>query len=335
MKSSCLSLRSIFFLISLSFLFNTTVFAHSNTYSNTSSETPSLIVNILQIVEHEALNQTRKGIEEELKNAGIQYRYESAQGNPALASQIAQKFKGDRPNAMVGIGTTATQALIASNRQCDIPIIFSSVTDPVGSRIVTQLKHPSACITGVSNFIPPKQQFALFKKILPKLKRLGIIYNPGETNSVSLLSTMTKEATPFGIELINAGAYNTKEVVDATLSLINKVDAIFINNDNTALSAFDAIINIATPHKIPVFVSDTDMLSKGALAALGPKQYELGKQTGKMIIELLLQKKSPQEISVQFPEKIELHLNLKIADALHIKIPTEIQKEATYLYDNK
>lgn len=287
-------------------------------------------VTILQIVEHEALNTTRRGIEDELATMGILFEYESAQGNPALASQIAQKFAGSIPAVMIGIGTTATQALISSNRKQKIPIIFSSVTDPIGSHIVSNLNIPGSNVTGVSNYINPSQQFKVFKQILPKMTRLGVIYNPGEANSVSIIETMSKEITPFGIQIITSGAHTSAEISEATLSLINKVDALFINNDNTALSAFDAITKIAAQHSIPVFVSDTAMLSKGALAALGPNQYDIGRQTGKMVIEVL-KGKTPGSLAVVFPEKVELHLNLKAAEKLEIQFSEELRKTATVI----
>lgn len=298
-------------------------------YADATSHTQRPRVSILQIVEHEALNATRKGIEDELLESGknIDVTYETAQGNPSLAAQIAQKFIGSSPDVVVGIGTTATQSLISSNRQNKIPLIFSSVTDPVGARIVSNLTHPGNHLSGVSNYIEPDRQFTLFKKILPNMERLGIIYNPGEANSVSLMDSMEKAAKQYGIKLIPATANSSAMVADAALSLNNRVDAIFINNDNTALSAFDSIVKIANQNKIPVFVSDTDMVTKGALASLGPDQYALGRQTGRMVLKVLNQV-DPGTLPVLFPEKVEFYLNLKASQRLGIKIPASVVQEA-------
>ncbi len=299
--------------------------SNSNFNSNSDANLKPIKIAILQIVEHEALNATRRGIVDELKASGKNFDivYESAQGNPALASQIAQKFVGMSPEILVGLGTTATQSLISSNRTQKIPLIFSSVTDPISSRIVKNLKEPGDSVTGASNYIDPQRQFETFKEILPNLKRLGVIYNPGEANSVVLLDSMEKIAPNLGLTLVNAAANGSVQVADATLSLIGKVDAIFINNDNTALSAFDSIVKIATQHDIPVFVSDTDMLNKGALAALGPDQYDLGRQTGKLILRVL-EENNPGSIPVLFPEKVELLINFKAAKALNLTIPQSV-----------
>jgi putative ABC transport system substrate-binding protein len=279
-------------------------------------------VTILQIVEHPALNITRQGIIDELANHGIDIIYQSAQGNTQMAMQIAHYFTNTTPNFLVGIGTIATQALIAANRSSNIPIVFSSVTDPKAVGVVQNLKNPEGNITGVSNDYDPLVQFKFFKKIIPSLNKLGIIYNPGETNSVLLLERMKIAARKMNIELILAPANHSAEVPNATRLLLTKTQAIFINNDNTALSAFDTIIKITRHHDVPVFCSDTDMVNRGALAALGPDQYQIGRQTGKLILQILAGK-TPNTLAVLFPTKEQIKINYPEAMRLKIDIPAE------------
>jgi len=298
---------------------------------------PKKQVAVLQIVEHPALDAARLGIQDELKEnlyiegKNLNWEYQSAQGNPALASQIAEKFIGSNPDVVIGIGTTATQALMSANRVSAIPVVFSSVTDPVGSKIVTDLKNPEG-VTGVSNFIDTRIQFELFKKILPNLSKLGIIYNPGESNSVSLVKKMKVAAKNFKIELVMTTANSSVEVPSSAQQLIGKVDAIFINNDNTALSAFQSIVKIGNKHSVPVFVSDTDMVQQGALAAIGPNQYQVGRLTGKIVLKIL-QGESTRNIPVLFPEQTELFLNGRAAKILNIKLDDSLKNEAQGFID--
>lgn len=296
----------------------------SSTATGNSSEN---IIYILQLVEHPALDATRQGIIDELKKAGIAVRYENAQNNSALAAQIAQKFMSKSPKAVIGIPTLAAQALVAANRPNTVPIVFSSVTDPLSARLVSNLKKHKENVTGVSNFIEPDKQFEAFKKILPDLKTVGVIYNPGEPNSLSLNDSMQKAAKLYNIQIVFAPANNTVEVPQATRQLLSKVDAIFINNDNTALSAFKAITQIAKTKKIPVFVSDTDMISEGALAALGPNQYEIGRQTAKLLLQILQGEKA-ENLPVLFPDKTELFINTGVAKELGITVPDSILEES-------
>ncbi len=291
-------------------------------------------VGIVQVIEHPALDQTRQGIMDELADAGfapsktIQSFYESAQGNPALATQIVQKFAGQKVNVIVAIGTTPAQAAAQVTHTTNIPVIFASVTDPVGTKLVIDPKKPEQNVTGVSNFIEVERQLKVFRKILPSMRRLGVVYNPGEANSVTLLEKMQAATKEEGIALVIAPASKTSEVLTAAQNLVGKVDAIFVNNDNTALAAFDAVAKVGSENKIPVFVSDVDCLNKGALAALGPDQYQLGRQTGRMIVKILKGEKNPTSLPVEWPEKVTLKLNLDVANRLGIQFLDELVSEA-------
>ncbi|HCJ12257.1 MAG: hypothetical protein A2Y14_02730 [Verrucomicrobia bacterium GWF2_51_19] len=264
------------------------------------------LICISQIVEHPALNETRRGICDVLKASefNVSIRYENAQGSTLLANEIAQKILGLKPRVIVAIGTTSAQCFVQGSKKDTIPVIFSSVTDPLGSQIVESLEKPKN-ITGVSNWIPLEPQIEAFLKIKPELKRLGILYNSGEANSVAIVERLKGLAPRYGLTIVDMAITKTSEIADATRALVEKCDAIFISNDNTALSAFSNIVNIAKASKTPVFCSDTDMVDLGATAALGPNQYELGRQTGQMILKVL--HGTPiKELPVEFPKTIEL-----------------------------
>ncbi len=278
--------------------------------SLSSSQSAPVKVSILQIIDHPALNINREGILEELKALGykegdtLTVDFQSAQGNPTLSSQIAQKFASNNPDIIVAIGTSAAQAVMAATKDKKIPVVFTAVTDPLSSKLVTDLKAPTGNVTGVSDFIAVESQFALFKRLLPTIKTLGIVYNPGEENSTALNEMMEKAAKTFGWKLEMATANKTNDVFAATQSLCGKVDAVFINNDNTALSAFKSVVKATRACNIPAFVSDIDIVDQGALAALGPDQRALGHQTARMVDFILKNPKAPLP-AVGFPEKTE------------------------------
>lgn len=286
------------------------------------------VVGVVQIIEHPALDQTRKGIFDEIEANGfkdkvsVDWRYESAQNNPSIAAQIVQKFIGDEVEVIVAIPTLVSQTALQLIKQSGmkVPLVFASVTDPVSARILHSDKVASEGVTGVSNYISSKEQFSFFKRLLPELKSLGVIYNPGEANSVILLEEMEKVGKQMGIEIFSAVASRTSDVSAATQSLIEKVDAIFINNDNTALAAFDSIVVAAKIANIPVFVSDVDCVKKGALAAIGADQYALGRQAGKMVVKILKDVKNADNQVMEYPEIIKEEINHKVAQDLKIII---------------
>lgn len=283
-----------------------------------SSSSPQIIrISISQVIEHPALNETRHGIIDGLSKAGFQegknliLDIEFAQGKPDVAMQIAQKFIGNSPTLMVGIGTTSSQALSVLAKKKNIPVVFASVTDPVAAKLVKTLNQPDNLVTGVSNFTALKPQFELFKKQVPNLKSLGIVYNPGEANSLVMLEKSIQTAEQMGLKIVPSPALKTSEIPLATRNLIGKVEAIFINNDNTALAAFESVVKAATEGNIPVFSSDTDMIDRGAAAALGPNQYELGLQAANLIVKIL-KGDNPSTMPVEFPLRLETKVNSKV-----------------------
>ena len=296
-------------------------------WQSNSSSKPSLpIVGVIQAIEHPALDQTRKGILDELQAQGfadaqkIDWRYESAQGNPSLATQIAQKFIGQHAAVIVTIGTTVSQAALQAIQQAggSIPLVFASVTNPIAAKLVASDKKPEKGVSGVSNYVSATKQFTYFKKLLPNLKRLGVIYNPGEANSVVLNDEMVRAGKDMGIEIVFATANKTSDVSTATQSLLDKVDAVFINNDNTALASFDSVVASAKLQNIPVFVSDLDCLKSGALAALGADQYALGRQVGKMVADILKQPNVEFTKTMEYSDKVRGETNQEVARELKI-----------------
>lgn len=287
-------------------------------------------VSIIKVVEHEAINAVVEGIKDELKGRGVKYDIETCQADPALAYQIATKFVNDKTDVIVAVGTTPAQCAFGfaklgkpKAKLGQAKLVFSSVTEPTDIA-----KSFANCnTTGVSNFVSLKPQLELFKKLQPKLKKLGIIYNSGESNSISIIKKLEKECAVQGITLVKQSIQQSADIPQAITKLKTNVDAVFITNDNTALSGIPCIVQACDKVKIPVYVSDTDQVAKGCLAALGPNQYEIGRQTGR-IIKRIQNGENINEISVEYPDTMELFLNKEKAKELDITVPADILKEA-------
>jgi putative ABC transport system substrate-binding protein len=284
-------------------------------------------VAITQIVEHPALDACRKRVEEELKAQGIEvtWSYESAQGNPGTAAQIARKFVGDAPDAIVAISTPSAQAVVAATR--DIPVIFTAVTDPVGAKLIADPKKPGGNVTGMSDLSPLAKHLDLIARITPNAKRIGVIYNPGEANSVTLVGLVKEHAPAHGMTIVEAAAPRSNDVLAAARSLVGKVDAIYVPTDNTVVSALEGVIKTGIESKIPVYAGDTDSVPRGAIAALGFNYYDVGRQTGAIVARVLKGEK-PGDIAVQGVEKTELAVNPKSAEAMGVTIPADVIAEA-------
>ena len=284
-------------------------------------------VAVTAIVEHPALDACRDGIRDELKADGyeegknLKFVYESAQGNPGTAVQIAQKFVGENPTVIVPISTPSAQAVIGATT--DIPVVFTAVTDPLGAKLVTNLEKPGGNVTGMSDLSPIAKHIELIKEITPNAKRIGVTYNPGEANSLTLLDLLKKHGSAMGYEIVEAPAPKSSDVLAAAQSLVGKADVIYVPTDNTIVSAFEAVVKVGIDNQIPVYAGDTDSAKRGAIAALGFNYYDVGRQTGKIVLRVLKGEK-PGDIPVEGVQITELFVNPGAAAKMGVTIPDAV-----------
>ncbi|QSP94127.1 ABC transporter substrate-binding protein [Marinobacter salinisoli] len=297
----------------------------------------SRTVAITQIVEHPALDAVYQGVKDELAERGFKegenltVMHESAQGNSAIAAQIARKFVGESPDVIVAIATPSAQTVAAAARE--IPVVFSAVTDPVGAKLVSNLEAPGANISGVSDMLPIDKHLDMVNKALPDAKRIGTVYNPGEANAVSLVNLLEERLEARGMTLEKAAATKTSEVLGATRSLVGKVDAIYLTTDNTVISAVEAVISVGERTDMPVFAADTATVDRGAVAAMGFNYYNHGRQTGAMVARVL-EGKAPGDMPVETMETLDLHVNPSAAERMGMTLPQTLIDEAQKVIQN-
>lgn len=284
-------------------------------------------VAIVQFVEHPSLNAINKGIQDELKAQGLNVRYEqeNSQGQPVIAQQIAEKFLGLNPDVVVAIATPAAQAA-ANVLNGKVPLVFASITDPVAAKLVPSLDRPGKNLTGTMDAIPLDRQLAVVKEALPQLKKLATVYNPGDANSVASVAKLKEFLKAEKIELVEAPATKSSEVQEATAAL-GGVDGIFILLDNTVVSALDGLLAVAREQQIPVFSADVDSVQRGTVLALGFDYYDVGRDTGQLVAEIL-KGKPAAEIPVRAVGKFRLVVNPAAAKAFGLELPASLIKRA-------
>ncbi|WP_322003166.1 ABC transporter substrate-binding protein [Marinobacter alexandrii] len=294
-------------------------------------------VAITQIVEHPALDAVYQGVKDELAAQGfkegenLKVMHESAQGNSAIASQIARKFVGDSPDVIVAIATPSAQTVAAAAR--NVPVIFSAVTDPVGAKLVPGLDASGTNISGVSDMLPIDKHLDMLLRVMPDAKRIGTVYNPGEANAVSLVNLLEERLAARDLELVKAAATKTSEVLGASRSLVGEVDAIYLTTDNTVISAVEAVISVGERASIPVFAADTATVSRGAVAALGFNYYNHGRQTGAMVARVLNGNK-PGDMPVETMDTLDLFVNPAAAERMGITLSDDLIQDAKEVVKN-
>lgn len=290
-----------------------------------------IVIGISQIVEHPALDAVRKGFIDYLDENGykegkdVKYDVNIAQGDMSTAKLIADKLVGLNPNLILTIATPTSQVMIEATSE--IPILFSAVTDPVGAGLVESLEGGGKNVSGTTDLSPVDSQFELIMEVIPDIKKLGFIYNAGEANSLTSLKQAKEEAKRLGFEIVEATASNSGEVLSAAESLVGKVDAIHIPTDNTVVSAFESVTKVCKDNDIPLFAADVDSVPRGAVAAIAIDYYRLGRQTGRMAVEIL-EGKDPGTMPTESLEDLLLYVNPAAAEEMGIELPKDLVDRA-------
>jgi putative ABC transport system substrate-binding protein len=289
-------------------------------------------VAVTSIVEHPALDAVKDGVKEALVAAGytepkgLRWQFQTAQGNNAIAAQIARKFVGDNPDVIVAIATPSAQAVVAATKT--IPVVYSGVTDPVAAQLVPSWEPSGTNVTGVSDSLALEKQVELIKQVVPNAKRVGMVYNPGEANSAVVVKALREMLPKSDMSLVEATAARTVDVGAAARSLVGKVDVIYTNTDNNVVSAYESLVKVGNDAKIPLIASDTDSVKRGAIAALGVNYHDLGLQTGKVVVRILKGEK-PGAIASQTSDKLELYVNKSAAAKQGVTLSDAFLKSAT------
>lgn len=295
-------------------------------------------ISVNQFVEHPALDAVLNGLQDYLKDNGVEVKYNvhNAQANMGTATQIAKQMIGEKPDLLVAIATPSAQAVAQANDKAPAemkrPFLFTAVTDPVAAGLVKDIKAPGGLTTGVSDLLPLEEHINMVLTYKPGIKKLGLLYNAGEANSKANLEGIKKLGEEKGFEVIEATAAKTADVFQAAKSLIGRVDAVFVPTDNTIVSALESVIKIGVQNKLPIFCADVDSVKRGAIAAMGFDYYRHGYQTGAMVQKILGGAK-PADLPVEFQKDLQLHINKEYSEKMGLNPPEELLKKATKIYE--
>ena len=271
-------------------------------------------IGITQFVTHPSLDQVKDGFKKAFEEAGLKAEFDekNAEANIATANLIASNYKADRKDLVFGIATPSAQAL--ANNITDIPVLFSAVTDPASANIL------NANVTGTSDKLDNvADQLDLLLKLDPKVKKIGVLYNTSEQNSILQVKDIEEKAKEKGLEVVLQGVTAFGELSTATKGLLAQVDALYIPTDNLVVSGIKLINSEALLAKKPVVTSENSSVELGALFTMGLDYYELGKRAGQMAVEILKGKKV-SEIPFETSKKMTLYVNEDTAAALGIDV---------------
>jgi putative ABC transport system substrate-binding protein len=296
-------------------------------------------IGIGQFAVHASLDNCREGFLAGLKEEGyeegknLKVYTENAQADAANASQISNNFLAKKVDLICAIATPMAQSAFAAVKSTDIPVIFTAVTDPIKAELAKADKTPTGNITGTSDKLPVEEQLKMIRAIMPNAKKIGIMYSTSEVNSTSAIEEYKKEAPKYGFEIVESGIASVADIPIAADHLLSKVDCLNNLTDNTVVSGLPQILEKANKKNIPVFGSEVEQVKIGCLASMGLDYFDLGKQTGKMAVQVLKGQKKASEMPFQVIQKASFYGNTAVAKKFGITLPNDLVSSAKEMFD--
>jgi ABC-type uncharacterized transport system substrate-binding protein len=250
-------------------------------------------------------------------NLTIDFRY--AADDPDRIRALARELLGLRPDVMVSNSNLVTTILQSEVRT--IPLVFISVSDPIGSGFVTDLARPIGNVTGFANFQPTMggKWLDILRQIAPHVDHAGLLLHP-EPPNFGYLKSAEEAAPSFNIKLVSLPIQGQADIEsalatmgsDSNTGLVVAPNAVSFANSNL-------IIALAARYRLPTIYPFAFYAKAGGLVSYGFDAVAQFQQ-GAGYVDKLLTGAKPAELPVQFPTKFELVINLTTAKALGLNI---------------
>lgn len=298
-----------------------------------SSDEKSYKVGISQFVTHPSLDSATEGFKKALEEEGltVEYDEQNANNDQTTVQTIAANLAGDEVDLIFANATPS--ALAALNATKDIPIVFTSVTDPVAVQLVQSMEKPGGNVTGTADMHPEAipNTVKFIHENFPDAT-IGTVYSAGEPNSVVQVEIMREAVKELGMNApVESTVATSAEVKQAAESLVGKADVIFIVTDNTVVSALESVVQVANEKDIPLFVGELDSVNRGGFAAYGFSYEDIGYEAGVMAAQILKGEKQPSELPAQYPQNLKLVINKKAAEEMNIELKDEWNDIAEFI----
>ncbi len=295
-------------------------------------------IGVMQFGEFDALQNAYKGFKDGLAEAGyvdgekIKINYLSAAADPTNCPTIADTLINDGSNLILAIATPSVSCI--KEKTTSIPVLFTAVSDPVSSGILSDAEKPGSNISGTSDMNPVDKQIDLIKQLFPEAKTVAVLYCSSESNSEIQYKLAKVEIEKLGMTCVQKTVSAIDEAKSAIESLKGQADAIYIPTDNTLADGMKTVSAAANDVGIPVIVGESGMVGSGGLATFGIDYYSLGKRTAEMAVKIIEAEDSLKAVSetpvffVTEDSDCKYAFNTETASKLGITIPEELLSKA-------
>jgi putative tryptophan/tyrosine transport system substrate-binding protein len=287
-------------------------------------------IGILLFSEEVRYNETKMGIMDQLKRDGfgepaVKFTIVNAKGSKAKAMEMVHQFAAAKMNLIFAIGTSA--AVIASTVITDIPIVFSEIYNPVESGIANDWENSGNNTTGASTRIPMSKVVNLLKELAP-VKKLVVLYTPGEKNTEAQLLELQKTQKDCQIAIVPVILTAKEEVIPILSQVLSKTDAIYLTGSSIVGATVPVIVDMANKANLITVTHLDDLVEKGALLGVAVNSYMLGRLAGQKAV-MVLKGAKPSSIPIEVGKELNLIINLRTAKAGCFYLPPSFMKKVT------
>ena len=229
----------------------------------------------------------------------------------------------DNVDLMVGIATPVAMRMQSATEGTDTPVVFSAVSDPVGSGLVEDLDAPGANITGTSDYLDTASIMKLIQAVNPDVKKIGLLYDIGQDSSTTAIQEAKDYLDKEGIEYVERTGTTTDEVQLAADALVaDGVDAVFTPTDNTIMTAELSIYEKFIDAGIPQYTGADSFALNGAFVGYGVDYANLGQKTADMIADILMNDADPATTPVETFDNGTATVNTETCEGLGLDLET-------------
>lgn len=289
------------------------------------------VVAIANYGPHTSLDAVIAGFKEQMQvegfteNQTIRYEIADVGFDHALIPQTIASLRAHHPKAMVVISTPIAQ--FAKGKIKNLPLIYSSVTDPVGVGLLQEYNKSDGNMTGSSDMQDLNSLLQFAKSLLPNAKSIGLLYATSDSNDTSLVKMMQSAASEYDMSVVAIPVEQAREMPIRMQGFKGKVDLIYVGVSGPIQPTLPAIAVEAHKMRIPVFNADIQAVRDGlVIAGLGVDYYAVGRNTGKLVSAILHGEKISELVPI-YPSAQDHHgvINKKLAIELGIAIPSNIE----------
>jgi putative ABC transport system substrate-binding protein len=263
-----------------------------------------------------------------IEGKNIVFEYRSADNKldrlPALADELV-RLKVD-----VIFTPGINEALAAKNATRTIPVVFSTTADPVAAGLVDSLARPGGNITGFTYIgaVLSGKRLELLKETVPKLSRVGVLWNPQDPGSTQQWKESQLSARELGLQL-NSMEVSSADKYEGAFEEATKArsGAVAVTQSALTNSYQKRIADLAAKKRLPAIYPRGDFVENGGLMSYGANQTEPSRRVASLFDKILKGAK-PADLPVEQPTKFELVINLKTAKALGLTIPPIVMMRA-------